>query len=195
MTVDKKILLVGIASSAGGLIPLEELIKEAICHENMAFIVVPHLSRDYESALPNILKRVSKLKVKVISDSMTIERCHLYVLPPNYYARVENNLLILDKRPDDGINQSANILFDSLTKYYGKNSIGVILSGAAAGADGSEGIVAIKEAGGHTYAQTPASAQFPQMPEAAIATGAIDSILEPAQIGHELTLVSWAADT
>lgn len=189
-----EILVVGIASSAGGIQPLIELVKNAICHENMAFVLVPHLSRDYESALPEILDRISELKIKPIENKMPIERCHLYVLPSNYYAEIKDNYLVLIERPDKGPNQSANVLFKSLAQFYRENAIGVVLSGSAAGSDGSEGVEAIKEAGGHTYAQTPKTAEFPQMPEAAIATGAVDSVMGPAEIGHELTLVSWASE-
>lgn len=186
------ILVVGIASSAGGLGPLTEVIEKAICHENMAFILVPHLSRDFESQLPKILKKFSTLQICRIEHNMKLKRCHLYVLPPGHYARVENHVLVLDKRPERGTNQSADVLFKSLAKEYGENAIGVVLSGAGVGADGTEGIIAIKEHGGHTYAQDPKTAEFPQMPESAIRTGMIDSVLSPEEIGNELTLVSWA---
>ncbi len=170
---------------------MQELIEEAICHENMAFILVPHLSRDHETALPSILDRFTDLKIKTIEHNTTLERCHLYILPPKFYARLEKDRLVLDPRPPKGINHAADILFKSLAEYHQRNAIGVVLSGAAVGADGSEGIVAIKNCGGHTYAQTPETAEYPQMPEAAIATGAVDSILPARAIGHELTLVSW----
>lgn len=191
--MSKELLIVGIASSAGGLEAIKELVSNAICHENMAFILVPHLMREYESALPRILKPISQLKVTNIQEGMELERCHLYILPPGYYARVENNCFRLDLRSPKGINLAANVLFTSLAKEYGKNAIGVVLSGAAVGSDGSEGVLEIKAAGGHTYAQEPETAKYRDMPQAAINTGAIDSILPPSEIGHELTLVSWAS--
>lgn len=193
MNLPDNILVVGVASSAGGLEPLTELIAKAICHENMAFILVPHLSRDMESALPEILKRFSTLVIKRITHDIAIERCHLYILPPGFYAVIRGSRLHLIPRPLCPINHSADVLFKSLAESYGKNSIGVVLSGADVGADGSEGIVAIKNHGGHTYAQDPETASHPGMPKAAIATGKIDSIMSPEEIGNELTLVSWAS--
>lgn len=191
MSMDN-ILVVGVAASAGGLQPMIQLVERAVCHENMAFILVPHMSRDYESALPAILKRISSLHIKQITHDMPIERCHLYVLPPNYYAEVEGHRLILIDRPPRGVNHSADILFRSLARTHGENSIGVVLSGADVEADGKEGIIAIKDHGGHTYAQDPATAEFPGMPNAAIATGKVDTVMSPEEIGNELTLVSWA---
>lgn len=188
----ENILVVGVAASAGGLQPMIQLVEKAVCHENMAFILVPHLSRDYESALPSILKRISKLSIKKITHDMPIDRCHLYVLPPNYYAEVKGNRLVLVDRPPRGVNHSADVLFKSLAHHYGENSIGVVLSGADVEADGKEGIITIKDHGGHTYAQDPSSAEFPGMPSAAIRTGKVDSVMTPEEIGNELTLVSWA---
>ncbi len=91
------------------------------------------------------------------------------------------------------MNYAANILFKSLAESYKGNAIGVVLSGAAVGADGSDGIRYIKKNGGHTYAQEPTTATFPDMPELAIATGCVDVIRDPKSIGHDLTLVSWAS--
>ncbi len=190
----EELLVVGIASSAGGMDPLKELIAHAICHGNMAFILVPHLSRDFESNLPHIMSSISSLKILPIQNGLEILACHLYVLPPGFYARVQNQRLYLDARPPRGVNFSANILFQSLAEDYGRNAIGVVLSGAAVGSDGSEGVIAIKKRGGHTYAQSPSTASFPHMPQAAIETGSIDSVLDPKEIGNELTLVSWASD-
>ena len=187
----ENIFVVGIASSAGGLTPLLELIENAICHSHMAFILVPHLSRNYESELPEILKRVSNLTILTITNGMIIKPCHLYVLPPGHYAFIEKKQIKLKVRPTGGVNQSANILFESLAQEYKTNAIGVVLSGAAAGSDGSEGVLAIKNGGGHTFAQAPSSATFPQMPELAIRTGSIDSVLNAQDIGRELSLMSW----
>ena len=50
---------------------------------------------------------------------------------------------------------------------------------------------AIKNAGGHTFAQEPLTSEYPVMPKFAIATGFVDSIFEPAIIGHELSLNIW----
>ena len=51
---------------------------------------------------------------------------------------------------------------------------------------------AIKDAGGPTFAQEPLTAEYPAMPKFEIATGYIDSIFEPAMIGHELSLTIWS---
>jgi two-component system CheB/CheR fusion protein len=190
-----EIFVVGIASSAGGIPPLMALLEEAHCHKNMCFVLTPHLSRDYESSLPGLLERVSGLKAVTITHNMILEHCKLFVLPNDSYAVLEGNCFKLLPRPAHGPNNASDIMFASLAECHRKNSIGVVLSGASVGADGSRGIRAIFEAGGHTYAQDPSTAIFPQMPELAIETGCVHSILSAEEIGNELTLASWGSNS
>ena len=62
--------------------------------------------------------------------------------------------------------------------------IGIILTGASS--DGAAGIRAIKERGGLTIAQDPEHALFPAMPQAAIDTGSIHTILTTGEIKNFL---------
>ncbi len=70
-----------------------------------------------------------------------------------------------------------NTFFKSFATDQGKKAIGVILSGM--GSDGTEGVKAIKNAGGMVIVRDPAKAEFASMPSNAIATGVVDFILEP----------------
>lgn len=170
---------------------MQEIIQEAICHEKMAYVLVPHLSSTYESRLPEIMQRISKLKIRTIETGMSIAPCTLYILPPGKYVEIRGNFFHLLIRPEEKINQSANILFKSLAKSYGPNSIGVVLSGAMAGSDGSDGIAAIKDAGGKTFAQDPETADFPSMPELEIQTGKVDYVFDALEIGRKLSSFVW----
>src|SRR5439155_20984060 len=66
--------------------------------------------------------------------------------------------------------------------------IGVILSGN--GADGTQGLLAIKAAGGITFAQDEKSAKYPAMPGSAITAGCVDFILTPERIARELARIA-----
>jgi len=87
-----------------------------------------------------------------------------------------------------GIDCPADTLFTSLAQEFGRNAIGVILSGG--GSDRALGIRAIKHAGGITFAQYPGSARFPNLPISAIDTGCVDFVLRPNEIAHELARIS-----
>ena len=55
-----------------------------------------------------------------------------------------------------------------------------MLSGT--GGDGSEGLRAVKEAGGLTLVQDPETAKYDGMPKSAVATGLVDKILKVQQM-------------
>ena len=171
---------------------MRDLLFHASCHEQMSFVVVSHVARYQETDLARILGRATNLESEEIVDGVEIHRCRLYTIPPNKYVRYENRRLYLSDRPQGVPNNAADVFFESLAKGLGPNAIGIVLSGSRVGEDGAAGVCAIKKNGGHTYAQVPETADFPHMPEAAIGTGCIDSVLTPEQIGWELSLVAWA---
>ena len=72
----------------------------------------------------------------------------------------------------------------SLAEDCGARSVGIVLSGS--GSDGAVGLRAVKDAGGTTFAQEPASADFPSMPAMAIAAGGADLVLPLEGIAAEL---------
>jgi two-component system chemotaxis response regulator CheB len=68
---------------------------------------------------------------------------------------------------------SANPLFESLARYYGNKSLGVILTGM--GDDGANGMDALHRAGGLTIAQDKDSCVVYGMPHEAVIRNAIDA--------------------
>ena len=79
-----------------------------------------------------------------------------------------------------------DFFFRSMARDCGPRCMGVVLSGT--GVDGMRGLQDIREAGGLTFAQDPATARFQGMPTAA-AAGA-DAVLAPEAIADELVRIS-----
>ena len=75
---------------------------------------------------------------------------------------------------------SFDVLFETSADAYGPSLIGILLTGA--NADGAEGARRIKQRGGVVIVQDPKTAEAPEMPEAVIATGAVDQILRLEEI-------------
>lgn len=188
-------IVVGVASSAGGISALRDLLMEAHCNKSLAFVLVPHLQRDYKTKLGSILSDFSELPTKTIENDMPIEACHVYLIPQNCWVEVApGDRFKLIERPGKGTNQSGDVLLKSMARTYGRKAVGVVLSGSQAGRDGSAGVIEINNVGGITLAQDPNTAEFPAMPEEAINTGAVQHIYSASQIGKFLSSLSFEAD-
>ena len=176
--------IVAIASSAGGLEALSELLEALPSPNGMAFIVVAHLSPEHESLLADLLAKKTTMAVQSVSDGVRIRADRVYVIPPNTTLTVRGEALQLRARDREHPHHPADILFTSLAEAHKERAIGIVLSGGDA--DGSLGAQSVKQHGGLTFAQEPDSARFPSMPSNAIDTGCIDFVLPPREIAREL---------
>ncbi|UII26276.1 ATP-binding protein [Fulvivirga maritima] len=177
--------LVAIGASAGGLAPLQELVESLPERlDNVAIIVAQHLSPEYKSMLTEIISRKTILNTTAIEDGVQLEPNHIYVTPPNCDAIIKDTHLEITNVSAHGPRPSIDKLFTSMAQSYGKKAIGIILSGT--GQDGSQGVVALKKAGGLTISQDLESSKYSGMPQAAMTTGMIDVVLPPSEIGGNL---------
>ncbi|MEO6894054.1 MAG: PAS domain S-box protein [Ginsengibacter sp.] len=176
--------VVGIGASAGGLEAFKELLKAIPGKSGMAYILVQHLSPDHESSLPEILQRETKIPVHEIRNNVEIKPDHIYIIPSNKILKDINGILKLSPRVDGPTNMPIDIFFTSLGEVHKNEAIGIVLSGN--GSDGTKGLKNIKENGGITFAQDPATAGFSDMPQSAIEAEVVDFILAPGKIPAQL---------
>jgi len=181
--------VVGIGASAGGLEAFTQLLSHLPIDTGMAFVLVQHLDPNQKSLLTEILAKTTTIPMDEIQEGMAVEPNHVYVIPPNQTLAIAQGVLRLTPRAKARkVSMSIDGFFYSLAADRADQAIGVILSGGDM--DGSKGLEAIKEAGGITFAQSEDSAQFPSMPQAAIATGQVDFILSPSEIAEKLVSLS-----
>ncbi|MHB8877975.1 MAG: chemotaxis protein CheB, partial [Myxococcaceae bacterium] len=176
--------IVGIGASAGGLEALEQLIRR-LSPERSAYVVVQHLAPGHEHVLADLLAGFSALPVVAVKDGMKIERAHIYVAPPGADLALHNATFHLMPQPEARrARLPIDYFFRSLATDQDGAAIGVILSGA--GTDGTLGLKAIKDEGGITFVQAPATATQYSMPQSALDSGYADYCLPPPEIGDEL---------
>ncbi|GEP52687.1 chemotaxis protein CheR [Flavobacterium noncentrifugens] len=169
--------IIAIGASAGGIEEINTFFEHTPL-DSVAYVIVQHLSADFKSRMVELLSKHSKLIVKEAAQGMAVCTNMVYLIPNNKFMTINNNKLYLtDKSKLKGPHLTINTFFNSLAAYNGKKAIGVILSGL--GSDGTEGIRAIKEAGGMIIARNPETTEFSSMPAHAIATDMVDFILEP----------------
>ncbi len=151
----------------------------------MAYIVVQHLDRTHDSLLTEILAKKTAIPVSVALADEIVRPDHVYIIPPDVILTVLAGRIQLSPRPGAPERpRPIDAFFTSLAAASGDHAIAVVLSGADS--DGSEGVQAIRRAGGIALAQTPGTARFSDMPRHAIETGCIDLVLRPNEMAHEL---------
>lgn len=184
--LNRPLYAVGVGASAGGLEAISDFLANLPADlDNVSVIIAQHLSPTYKSRLVQLLSRETKLPVAEAADGLKISSGNVYITPPDSEITVADGAIRLAKsKGRSGPKPSIDTFFHSLALEFKNRSIGIILSGT--GTDGTQGVKAIRTAGGVTIVQEPQTAKFNGMPTAAIATGCIDLVVSPDIIGEEL---------
>lgn len=186
---NKKFPIVGIGTSAGGLEALEQFFANMPEACGMAFVVIQHLNPNHKGMMPELLQRITKMKVMIVTDSMKIKQNCVYVIPPNKSMSILNGALhLFEPIETRGLRLPVDFFFRSLADDLQEQSIGIILSGM--GSDGSLGIKAIKEHAGIVLVQDPESAKFDSMPRSAIKAIIVDIVAPANELPAKLLSIS-----
>jgi two-component system chemotaxis response regulator CheB len=178
--------LVTMGASWGGLHAIETVLAALPDGFPTPIAIAQHRAIDSGSgALSRMLTLRSGVDVREAGDKDPIESGRVYVAPPDYHLLVDEDGFALStegmvhhSRP------SIDVLFDSAADVYAERLVGVVLTGATD--DGAYGIMRVRRRGGVTIAQDPATAERPEMPRAAIATGAVQHVLPLDEIAAML---------
>ena len=180
--------VVGVGASAGGLEAFTELLRHLPADTGMAFVLVQHLDPTHASLLVELLASKTSMVLVEAGDGMRVAPNTVYVVPPAKDMAIDQGALRLTPRLSAGVHLPVDSFLHSLARDRKAAAVAVILSGTAA--DGAAGVRAVREQGGTTMAQDPATAKYPGMPENAIATGAVDFVLPIPLIAEQLTLIA-----
>jgi two-component system CheB/CheR fusion protein len=174
-------LVVGLGASAGGIPALSTFFRNVPPDSGMAYVVILHLSPDHDSQLANVLQNVSQIPVRQVTEPVTVQPDHVYVVPPDRHLMLSSDTLAAI--PNISMQERrapVDIFFRTLGDCMGRRAACIVLSGT--GADGSMGIKRVKEHGGAVFAQMPSEAQFDEMPRHTLATGLVDETLPVAMM-------------
>jgi two-component system, chemotaxis family, CheB/CheR fusion protein len=175
----------GIGASAGGLEAFSVLLEHLPSDTGMAFVFFQHLDPHHPSLLTHLLSAKTAMTVTEVTDGVGVAPDRVYIVPPGADMTLEGGRLKLRPRTETaGRHLPIDAFLRSMAADLGEVACGVILSGAAS--DGTQGLAAIKSEGGVTFAQEPATADYPSMPATAIAARVVDFVLPPHEIAAEL---------
>lgn len=174
MTHSPKIWVIG--GSAGSLSFLMDFLPKISQSCTYAIVVVLHRKNSEDTTLEKLIATKASLPVQEIEDKTALLPGFIHVAPSDYHVLFEKNGIIsLDS--SDRVNYSRpsiDVSFESAADAYGSAATGVLLSGA--NADGTNGLIAIKNMGGLCIVQHPHTAEVPFMPLNAIQNVHIDHV-------------------
>ena len=182
-----------VGCSAGGLDALREILHGMPADFPVPVIVVAHHAADGDLLMAEVLGRDSPLRVCALEEKEAATPGRVHIAPGGYHLLVEADgtfSLSVDPKVCN-CRPAIDVLFETAADAYGPRLIGVLLTGA--NRDGSQGLLAIRRAGGMTVVQDPATAAVATMPQAAIDAGAADRVLALGDIAAFLREAAGAS--
>jgi two-component system, chemotaxis family, protein-glutamate methylesterase/glutaminase len=187
--------IVVMAASMGGPDAIRTIVGGLPAEFPAAVVVVQHRALDTNLVTVELLRRRSRLPVRLAQAAGRPRPGIIDVAPAEGQLVLRSNGDYAVTQPHGPLGCAADPLLLSVADCFGPRAIGVVLSGTMD--DGAAGISAIKGRGGWVLAQDRASSQSFGMPSAAIATGCVDYVLPLRRIADALVaLAMWpgAAD-
>ncbi|MFI0473513.1 chemotaxis response regulator protein-glutamate methylesterase [Halomonas sp. HMF6819] len=186
MITSEKLIIIG--ASTGGTEAIRAVL-EPLPANTPAIMITQHMPGGFTKSFAERLNRLCRITVKEASEGERVLPGHAYIAPggqhlelarsgANYVVRLHEGEPVNRHRP------SVDVLFDSASKYAGKNAIGVILTGM--GKDGATGLLKMRQAGAPTIAQNEQSCVVFGMPREAIAVGGATEVLALDDIPERL---------
>lgn len=177
--------LVVIGCSWGGFQALREIFSSFPADFPTPVVVAQHRLAQAGDGLAESMQSASALPISDVTDKEPLVGGAIYLAPSDYHTLVEGKSVALST--EDVIHfarPSIDVLFESAATSYGESLIAVILTGA--NEDGAQGLRRVKELGGYTIVQEPASAVRREMPDAALAQMRPNRVLPLAEIGPHI---------
>jgi len=186
--------VIAMASSAGGLGALSDVLSSLPKDFPAIILVVQHLDPRHRSLMAEILDRRTALTVRQAVEGQDLHPGTVYIAPPNRHMLVnrDSTISLTQSELVHFVRPSADLLFESVAASYKERAICVILTGT--GSDGSMGVRAIKKMGGTVIAQDKSTSEFFGMPGAAIDTGIVDFVLPLSEIASALLTLVMSTD-
>ncbi|MCK5673267.1 MAG: chemotaxis response regulator protein-glutamate methylesterase [Spirochaetales bacterium] len=172
--------IVAIGISTGGPNALRVVLADIDPDFPVPIVIVQHMPAGFTTEFAKSLDRICPLNVKEVTDGDVLESGKVFIAPGNFHIEVVKKklaTLIRTSSADlvNGHRPSADVLFSSVAKHYGGNSLAVIMTGM--GRDGASEIGTIYAKGGITVGQDEASSIVYGMPKVAAERGFVEHVV------------------
>ncbi|TDX31018.1 response regulator receiver-modulated CheB methylesterase [Modicisalibacter xianhensis] len=182
----EKLIIIG--ASTGGTEAIRSVL-EPLPANSPAILITQHMPGGFTRSFAERLNRLCRITVKEAEDGERVLPGHAYIAPgdahlklgrsgANYVAQLDNGPPVNRHRP------SVDVLFHSAAQHAGRNAIGVILTGM--GKDGAAGLLAMRQAGSHTLAQSESTCVVYGMPREAVSLGGAMEVVDLDQMAGQI---------
>ncbi len=181
-----KISVVAIGASTGGPAALNTVLAGLPKELPIPVIVVQHISSGFTPNLVDWLRKQCALPIHVAHAHQRLQPGNVYFAPEDIHLVVTARGVLGFRHgpPVSAVRPSATVLFRSIARVYGKEAIGVLLTGI--GDDGAVGLKAMVDAGAPTVAQDEATSVVYGMPKAAAEMEAAKHILPIEEVARAI---------
>lgn len=177
--------IIAIGSSTGGPSALLEVLGRLPQSLPVPIVVAQHIAEGFVPGLVSWLDSGCRIKVVAAQDGQVIEPGVAYFAPTGQNMVVDGSSVRFQRpAPHQLYIPSADTLFESVARSFGRRAIGILLTGM--GADGAEGLKLVRNAGGATIVQDEKTSTVFGMPKAAIEAGAAEQVLPVGSIAEAI---------
>ncbi|MCB9558527.1 MAG: chemotaxis response regulator protein-glutamate methylesterase [Deltaproteobacteria bacterium] len=186
LTTTNKIFAIG--ASTGGTIAIEQLLRR-FPHNAPGTLIVQHMPAYVTENFAQRLDGVSLVKVREAKDGDPIMPGVVLIAPGDHHMMLRRSgaryfVEISQGPPVNRHRPAVDVLFRSVAQTAGPSTIAALLTGM--GADGAQGLLALREAGAKTIAQDEGSSVVFGMPRVAIELGAAERVLPLDRIAAKM---------
>jgi two-component system, chemotaxis family, protein-glutamate methylesterase/glutaminase len=181
--------LIAIGVSTGGPKALASLMPSFSASFPVPIVIVQHMPPYFTKLLADRLNSESEVTVQECQSGDVLQSGHVYIAPGDYHMVVEQNknkvVAALNQKPHENFcRPAADILFRSVAKVFGRNTLAVVLTGM--GQDGTDGCQHIQDRDGQVIVQDEATSVVWGMPGFVVKGGLADKILPLDRIAEEI---------
>ncbi|RKG77425.1 chemotaxis-specific protein-glutamate methyltransferase CheB [Corallococcus sp. CA049B] len=181
--------VIAVGASTGGPPAVQRLLEGLAAEPAVSVLVGQHMPSQFTKAFAERLDRIGPFTVREACEGDVVKPGHVYIAPGGRHLLLSDRTGRLELRtpspvPADKYAPSVDRLFESAAEVLGARAVAVVLTGM--GADGAQGVRAVRREGGETWAESEDTAVVYGMPKEAIATGAVSRVLALDAIGTEL---------
>ncbi|MDX2095414.1 MAG: chemotaxis response regulator protein-glutamate methylesterase [Alphaproteobacteria bacterium] len=170
-----------IASSTGGPEALLRIFTDLNGQlQHIPIFITQHMPPVFTTALAEHITRHAGRLCREAVDGEKVAAGMIYLAPGGYHLLVrqtgqETTLALTQDPPVNSCRPSADPMFASISHAYGRNVLGLVLTGI--GADGCQGARRIVENGGSVIAQDKASSVVYGMPRSVAEAGLCEAVV------------------